>query len=204
MTAIPPRPQSQGRGAIAGPRTTFLEDVMQRLRSIGSGVSLVMLLAACGGSPAATQGPGAATSGPGGGGGSTSAPVATTDGGGGSGGGGTGTVKYEVTGTLQKSGELPFFAVGSRFGGAAGIGLTFTTEAGGAIFSIVEANGQHAISLTDEQHGLTWASCETYEMNATGSSATGRFDCSQGFGTVIADGTMVTDIHLTGTFEART
>ena len=170
---------------------------MQLPRSIGAGLSLIVLLAACSGSPAATVGPGTTTN-PGGGGGATTNP------GGGGGGAGSGTVKYDVAGTIQKSGELPFFAFGSRFdrGGPTGLSLTFTTE-DGAILSILQSQGAHSISLVDEEHGLTWMSCATFDVNVTGTSATGRFECSQGFGTVLADGSMVTDVRISATFDAR-
>lgn len=167
-------------------------------------VGLVVLasLAACGGGPGATQAPG--------GGGSTAgtpatqAPVATQPGGGG-GNDGTGNVTYTVTGSVQKNGELPFLAFGSRFdkAGATGLQLNFTESEGGAIFSITEINGAHAISLVDEAHGLSWATCETYELNVTGTNATGRFECSQGFGTSLTDGAVVSGIKITGTVDAH-
>jgi hypothetical protein len=173
-------------------------------RSIGAGLSLIVILAACSGSPAATQGPGAATTNPGGGGGGGGG--ATTDpggGGGGSGGGGTGKVTYQVTGAVQKNGELPFFAFGSRFGGDAGVALNFTTETGGAIFSIGQIQDISTVALVDEQHGLNWTNCETFEMNLNGNNATGRFECSQGFGTNVADGSVISGIKITGSFDAH-
>lgn len=176
-------------------------------RSIAAGLSLIVLLAACSGSPAATQGPAVATTDPGGGA-STTKPggdAATTDpgGGGGSGGGGIGTVKYEVTGTVPKSGELPFFAFGSRFGGEAGVALNFTTQEGGAIFSIGQVQGVSTVALVDDEHALNWTNCETFEVNISGNDATGRFECSQGFGTVVADGSIVSEIQISGTFDAH-
>ena len=182
---------------------------MQLPKSIGTGLSLIVLLAACSGNPAATQGPAGATTNPGGGGGATTDPGggggATTDpgGGGGSGGGGTGTVKYTVTGAVQKSGELPFFAFGSRFGGEAGVALNFTTEEGGAIFSVGQIQDMSTVALVDEEHGLNWTNCETFEMNISGNNATGRFECAQGYGTVVADGSIVSGIQISGTFEAH-
>ena len=169
---------------------------MQLPRSVGTGLSLMLLLAACSGSPAATAGPGATTDPGGGGGGATTNP--------GGGGGDSGTVKYDVGGQVQKSGELPFLAFGSRFDreGPTGLALNFTTD-DGAILSIIEIQGAHSISLVDEAHGLSWASCATFDVNVTGTSATGRFECGQGFGTVVADGSVVTDIRISGTFDAR-
>lgn len=165
-------------------------------------IAVAGLVAACGGS-GPTQGPGVATQGPaagstdpgGGGGGSGGS-------GGGSGGGGTGTATYQVTGDVQKSGELPFFAFGSRFGGEAGVALNFTKE-DGAILSIGEIAGEQIVALVDEAHGLNWTKCETFELRIDGTNASGRFDCSQGVGSVVADGSIVTNIHITGTFEAH-
>ena len=113
-------------------------------------------------------------------------------------------MRYDVTGQVQKSGELPFFAFGSRFDldGPTGLAVNFTTDDGGLV-SIVETQGAHGITLVDEEHGLSWGNCATFEVNVSGTSATGRFECSQGFGTVVADGSMVTDIQISGTFDAR-
>ena len=47
------------------------------------------------------------------------------------------------------------------------------------------------ISAINEQAALTWAGCETFELNVNGENATGRFDCSQGFGTNVADGSVI-------------
>jgi hypothetical protein len=183
--------------------------------------AIAFALAACGGA-APTQAPPATQ--PGGGGATatdsptepTEAPPATQPGGGaggggagggggGSGGGGTGSVSYTVTGDVQKTGELPFFAFGIRFerDGPAGVALNFTTEDGGAIFSIGEIAGMHTVALVDEQHGLNWTNCETFELNISGTNATGRFECREGFGTVVADGSLVNDIQISGTFEAH-
>lgn len=171
--------------------------------------ALAAMLVACGGStptPApggATPEPGAATTDPGGGGGGGE-PTTDPGGGGGSGGGGTGKVTYNVTGPVQKSGELPFFAFGSRFdrAGPAGLALTFTTESGG-IFTVSEVSGQHSIGLVDEQHGLSFANCEVYELNINGNNATGRFECSNGIGTNVADGSLLSGVKITGTIDAH-
>ena len=176
---------------------------MQLRGTASIGLVLGLVLAACGGNGAATQGPG------GGGGTATQPPVATQSGGGGgggSGGGGTGTVKYEVTGPVTRSNELPFFAFGSRFSGAAGVALNFTRDednGSGAIFTIGQVNGAHSISAIDEAYALSWAECETFEMNINGENATGRFDCQSGVGTNVADGSFVTGVRIVGTFEAH-
>jgi hypothetical protein len=186
------------------PTTSNQREVVMRFRvQLAVGLVALASLAACGGGPGATQAPG--------GGGSTAgtpatqAPVATLPGGGGGGNDGTGKVTYTVTGSVQKNGELPFLGFGSRFdkAGATGLALNFTESEGGAIFSITEINGVHAISLIDEAHGLSWAACETYEINVTGTNATGRFECSQGFGTSLTDGAVVSGIKITGTIDAH-
>ena len=185
-------------------------------RSLGLSLATLVVVAACGGGSPATQAPGGATQGPGGGGttvdpggggGATTDPGgggATTDpGGGGGSGSGTGKVTYQVTGSVERSGELPFLAFGSRFGGAAGVALNFTTEAGGAIFSIGEISGAHTVALVDEEYGLSFANCEVFELNIDGDNATGRFDCSQGFGTKVSDGSIVSGMKISGTFDAH-
>ncbi len=175
-------------------------------RSLGLGLATLVVVAACGGGSPATQAPGGATQGPGGGatvdpgggGGSTTNP-----GGGGGSGSGTGKVAYQVTGSVERNGELPFLAFGSRFGGAAGVALNFTTEAGGAIFSIGEISGVHTVALVDEEYALSFGNCEVFELNIDGTNATGRFDCSQGFGTKVADGSIVSGAKISGTFDAH-
>jgi hypothetical protein len=108
-----------------------------------------------------------------------------------------------VTGSVERSGELPFFAFGSRFGGPAGVALNFTTDEGGAIFSIGEVSGGHTVALVDEEYGLSFANCEVFELNINGDNADGRFECSQGFGTKVADGSIVSGFKISGTFDAH-
>ena len=187
-------------------------------RSLGLGLATLLVVAACGGGSPATQAPGGATQAPGGGGGATVDPGgggattdpgggggATTDPGGGGGGTGSGTgkVTYQVTGSVERSGELPFLSFGSRFGGAAGVALNFTTEAGGAIFSIGEISGAHTVAFVDEEFALSFANCEAFELNVDGENATGRFECSQGFGTKVSDGSIVSGMKISGTFDAH-
>jgi len=112
-------------------------------------------------------------------------------------------VTYQVTGSVERSGELPFLAFGSRFGGAAGVALNFTTEAGGAIFSIGEISGQHTVAVVDEEYALSFGNCEVFELNLDGNNATGKFDCSQGFGTKVTDGSVVSGMKISGTFDAH-
>jgi hypothetical protein len=181
--------------------------VMRVPRSLGLSLAALVVVAACGGGSPATQAPGGATQGPGGGG-ATLDPGggggATTDpGGGGGSGSGTGKVTYQVTGSVERSGELPFLAFGSRFGGAAGVALNFTTEAGPAIFSIGEVSGAQTVALVDDEYGLSFANCEVFELNIDGENATGRFECSQGFGTKVSDGSIVSGMKISGTFDAH-
>ena len=175
-------------------------------RSLGLSLAALIVVAACGGGSPATQAPGAATQGPGGGGATTDpgGGGATTDPGGGGGtGSGTGKVTYQVTGSVERSGELPFLAFGSRFGGAAGVALNFVKDESGAIFSIGETAGAHTVALVDEEYALSFATCEVFELNINGENADGRFECSQGFGTKVSDGSIVTGMKMTGTFEAH-
>lgn len=174
-------------------------------RSLGLGLATLVVVAACGGA-SPTQAPGGATQEPGGGG-ATVDPggggATTNPGGGGGSGSGTGKVTYQVTGTVERSGELPFLAFGSRFGGAAGVALNFTTEAGPDIFSIGEVSGAHTVALVDEEYALSFGNCEVFELNVNGEKADGRFECSQGFGTKVSDASIVTGIKISGTFDAQ-
>jgi len=93
---------------------------MRHLRPFTAFFAIATIAAACASSsPGAStggnqsQGPGASTGGGGGGGGGggASQPAASTGGGGGGGGGGgiNGSVHYEITGDVTKSGDLDFF-----------------------------------------------------------------------------------------------
>ena len=184
---------------------------MKLPRSATVGLVLAMFLVACSGNPAATEGPGAATTDPGGG--PTAAPPATTDPGGGGGGGGvlpgngSGKVTFEISGPESKSGELPFFGVGSRFGGPAGSSFQFTETDGSAteIFSIYPNPAgaeQWLVSYISEPFQVSATNCEISNWQASDTSASGSFDCQNAI-FAKPDGTYLTNARIQGSFEAR-
>ena len=178
-------------------------------RSLGVGLAMVVVVTACGGAPGATQGQGAATQGPVGAtvdpgpGGATAAPEATTDPGpGGPGlGGGSGQIHIEIGGPLQETVDMPFFAIGSRFGGEAGTALNFTTGEGGGIAAINEVNGIVVVSWVTEELGANAQDCQLSNWTIGATSGSGSFDCSNGFATKV-DGSFLSGITMRGTFQA--
>ena len=177
---------------------------MRESRILGIGLVTVVVLAACGGGAAATQGPGAATQGPGTGTTNPGGAGPTTDPGGGGGlGSGTGKVNYEVSGPIQDSGELPFFSFGSRFGGDAGVALNFTSESGNGLLGVVQVAGTNGITLITQTHSISWGQCSTFDISITGNNATGRFECQNGVGTSVTDGTLTQGVNIKGSFEAH-
>ena len=167
---------------------------------------VVGLVAACSGSPGASQNPG-------GGGGDgpttppavTNAPVESLSGGGaGSGGntgGGSGQMHIEISGPVEVSGDYPFFAFGSRFGGEAGVQLNFTNEGSDAIASISGIQGTFVITYVSEQLTANSQVCELTDWNIGATSGSGSFDCKDGFATKL-DGTYLTGVRIKGNFEA--
>jgi hypothetical protein len=166
---------------------------------------LPAIAVACSGAADATQG---------GGDGSTSAPGATTttaesppaDGGSGSGGdntgGGSGQIHIEIGGPVQATVDQPFFAFGSRFDGSeAGVQLNFTSEGAVGIASITGVNGTYVIGYAGDDVAANAQTCELTDWNIGDSSASGSFDCTDGFGTA-PDGTYLTGITMQGSFEA--
>lgn len=185
---------------------------MQVPRSIVAISLLWLIVAACGGGPAAaTQAPGggSATQAPGDGGGTaTQAPVATLGGpggggGGGNGGGGSGTMHIEVSGPVEASGDFAFFSIGSRFGGDAGTQLNFTNGEGSAIAGVSGVGGTWIITLTSETMTANSQTCELKDWNVGATSASGSFDCKDGFAVTIADSGYHTGVNLKGNFTAN-
>lgn len=176
---------------------------MQSPRSVVVAALLGVLLAACGGGPAATQGPGATT---GNGGQATNdpGPGQTTSGGNG-GGGQYGSVKFSISGPFDKTDEYPFIPTGSMFAGPTGALLSFspgdTTDA--LLSIIVNGDGSVVVSYVGTDGQVPAAECTTSDWNMQAQSGSGKFDCKAamsitGSGATVAGGT------IKGEFTART
>ena len=161
---------------------------------------LGLALAACGGSPTATQAPGGQPTQAPGPGGATQPP----GGNGGNTGGGTGTMHLEISGPVTGGGDYPFFAVGSRFSGEpAGVNLTFTSDTANGIASVSSADGTTwTISFIGEELAANAIDCQLSNWNIGTSSATGAFDCKEGFATETATGAYHQGVLMKGTFNA--
>jgi hypothetical protein len=176
-------------------------------------MAMASVLLACGGSP--TQAPAATQPGGGGGGGAatdspvdmpTEAPPATQAGGGGGGGGGstgggTGRIRMEIGGPVSATVDEPFFAIGSRFGGQAGVQLNFTVDGSGGLAGITGIEDQWTITWLSEEFTANAVECTLTDWNFGESSASGKFDCKNGFATT-PDNSYMTGVTMKGSFEA--
>jgi hypothetical protein len=182
---------------------------MQVPRSLVSIALAGLIVAACGGggptqAPGATQGPGGgptqapgATQGPDGG------PTIDPNGGPILPGLGSGQVRFEVSGSLSRNGELPFFGLGSRFEGEAGKYYAFTAESDNTeIVTIFESGDGWLVGYASESGSASATVCEMSNLNTTDTHAAGTFDCPN---TIIVkpDGTYATDGRIKGSFEAN-
>ncbi len=177
---------------------------MRALRSAVAALLPLAFVAACSSAPAAT--PDLAD-------GATDAPAPPTpiestpgdgggDPGGGDTGGGSGQIHIEIGGPVQATVDEPFFAIGSRFDGTeAGVQLNFTSDGGAGIASITGVNGTYVIGYASDDVAANAQDCDLTDWNIGESSASGSFDCSDGYGTA-PDGTYLTEITMQGSFEA--
>jgi hypothetical protein len=160
------------------------------------------MVAACGSTPGATQGPG--------GGGPTQAPGpggATQPPGGGVPGAalGTGTVHLEIGGDgLHAGGDYPFFAIGSRFSGeVAGVALNFTSDSADGLVTVSSPDEQTwVISFIGEALTANATECQLSNWNIGTSTATGTFDCKNGFASETATGAYHQGVTMKGNFTA--
>lgn len=170
--------------------------------------ALSLVVAACGGGTA-TQTPGGATTNPGGGTPTdipqgTDGPIATQSGGGGGGGGtggGTGQIHIEIGGPVEATVDEPFFAIGSRFGGPAGIQLNFTKDGSAGLAGITGVADTWTITWLSEEFTANAVECTLTNWNIGETSGSGSFDCKNGFATTPSNAYM-TGVTMKGSFEA--
>jgi hypothetical protein len=102
--------------------------------------------------------------------------------------------------------DLPFFAIGSRFGGAAGVALNFTAEGGSAIASITSPGSTTSdtwtISLVNDTLNANASECQLSNWNIGATSASGTFDCKNGFAIKVLGGAYVNGVTMKGNFTA--
>lgn len=168
----------------------------------------VLVVAACGSSPATTQGPGATQGGAATDGGDTptNPPVATQSSGGGSKPAGWdqyGKVHIEIGGPVQHSGDYGFVPAGSIFGGAQGSSLNFSIEGSDEIVSIlIGADSKVLVSYGSEALSVPAAQCTTSNWNIGATSGSGSFDCTAALA-IVASGATVSGVTVKGSFDAH-
>jgi hypothetical protein len=108
--------------------------------------------------------------------------TATPAGGGGGGGGGSAnSVHFEVTSSLlNQTGDLPFVALASVFGGEANTSLSFATASTNDVMGILILQGNVAVSYSASTSGVTVAApiCTVTDLHLDATSASGSFDCT--------------------------
>ncbi|HZM72520.1 MAG TPA: hypothetical protein VFC71_04030 [Candidatus Polarisedimenticolia bacterium] len=179
---------------------------MRHLRTLAVGLTIAILIAACGSNAGESNGPD----------GNSTEPSAEASTGGGGGGGGAnfdnGKAHFEITGAATKSGDLGFLAEYSNFqpqGDDSAI-LTFTdTDNAASLMINTSANGS-VVTYADEELGATLLPVGTVIGECTvtldeidSDSAKGSFRCehiaivNNGGETIAGEGT------LSGTFDAH-
>jgi hypothetical protein len=170
-------------------------------------VSVGLVLAACaspsGGEPAPTGGGGEPSMA-----GESEAPAESQDAGGGGGGGfgtGSGSVRFDISGSFQDSGELPFAGNFAYFQQAGVTFLVFTddtdaTEANGVIITL--SNDGNVLQYVTDEIVVPAADCDWNVNRNDATGAAGSFTCTDqgGFAT---DGTFHQDLDITGDFEVN-
>jgi hypothetical protein len=185
---------------------------MRNLRTLGIGLSIAMLLAACGGNAGKSGEPGSSSEASGAP--SSAASVEPSDGGGGNGGLGDaskGTATFELTGAASRSGT---FAVVPIYGvvldpATQGVALVYVDEASSASLSINSGGAGAAITYADNEIGVimvgvpsVFGECSVDYDEFEADHVKGNFRCEhmsvvQNGETVLGEGT------LSGSFEAR-
>lgn len=168
---------------------------------------LAVFVAACGGTPPATQVPGGGpTSGPPvtGGPAATSGPAGTTAGAGSKPAGwdANGKARFEVTGPVTVSDELGFLRAASIFGGTTQTYLSFTVDGTQSTFVVVIAADTVAATYTSPQLTAAGTTCTSSNLKVEASSASGSIECSQ-VSIVQATGATVVNGHISATFDAH-
>jgi hypothetical protein len=167
-----------------------------------------LLVVACGGTATPTAGPDGVTPTQNNGAATQNTGTTPTQGGGGAlPGNGSGKVNYEISGDKQKVGELPFFGVGSRFGGVGGKYFTFTPADGSSteivsIFPDVSSEGSWLVGYVSEEFQVSATACVVTNLQETATSSSGSFDCENALITTTG-GTAMQNGRIKGTFEAR-
>jgi hypothetical protein len=175
-----------------------------RVRAGVTALTFAAVLAACGGAGSPTQAPGGgqATAGSG----PTAIPATTQPGGGGGGGntgGGSGQIHIDIDGPVKATVDQPFFAFGSRWSGdIAGVALNFTGENAAGVASIASVSDKWLVSWTSEEMSVSSQSCELSNWNVGATSGSGSFDCKDGVGVKVADGSYLTGVTMKGSFQA--
>jgi len=168
---------------------------MQVLRAGLALVIVSVLAVGCSGAPAgATPGPQ-----------STPGGAATSGGGGGrpAGWDANGKAHFEISGSINKSGDLGFVPAASIFTGTTGpTSLAFTIDDTQEVLTIAITQGQIAVSYGDNEMAASGIQCTSSDLRIDATSGSGSFDCPQ-MAIIKSDGSTVTDVRMRGTFDAR-
>jgi hypothetical protein len=176
---------------------------MRYLRPFAALITVAAVTLACSGPPGSSSGPGSSEGGTASQAGGASQPAASSGGGGGGGGtGANGSLSYEITGDVTKSGDLDFaYVAGGVSMFAAGGWVAFFYSADGKTAVEINSNPQSNIVLfTDGEvvvTGTTDAGCTFDYSQNDASGLKGTIDCSNTIATNAAGTQIHVDLHLT-------
>jgi hypothetical protein len=185
---------------------------MRHLRPFPALIALVLVGAACSSpgassagqsqAPQQSQGGSASQAGSASQGGSASQPAASAGGGGG-GGGANGSIHYEISGDLAKSGDLPFFsnAAVSTFANGGWVAYFYTESDPNVIIQINSAPGSNIFNYGDGTSlviGTDALGCTfDYSRNDAG-GLKGTIDCATVMASNVTSGaTLHVKVHAT-------
>jgi hypothetical protein len=108
----------------------------------------------------------------------------------------------EISGPVQKTGDYPFFSVGSRFSGGAGTQLNFTSAEGDGYAAVTGIGDVWTVGYAGTDLVVNSATCTRSNWTVNAASASGTFECKDGFGAK-ADGTALQGVNIKGNFTAN-
>jgi hypothetical protein len=181
---------------------------MRHLRSFPALIALAVIGAACSG-PAASSGGNQSQAAAASQGGAASQPAASTGGGGGGGGGGSvqGSIHYEITGDVTKSGDLNFFSSSSvsQFTNDGWVAYFYNTDSS-VVVQISTSPSALSAGYGDQQItivGTTTDSC-TFDFSKNDASGLkGTIDCPNPTAFNSASAAQV-HVHFKATVDAHT
>jgi hypothetical protein len=176
---------------------------MRHPRPFAALLAIAALAVACSGPPGSSSGAGSSDGGTASQGGGASEPAASSGGGGGGGGGtgANGSVSYEITGDVSKSGDLDFAYIAggvSQFVEGGWVAYFYSDDTKTVV--TINSNPQSNIVLFGDEEIVVTGTADTgctfdYSQNDA-SGLKGTIDCSNTIATTVTGTQIHVDIHV--------